>query len=162
IFSDGNGVAHIDVVFKDTNFVGIKADPTIIDGTPEFVFAGEAASNVLVNGAGVQVDPTNPNLYRYTITKANNSLPFFGTDLGSTTRGTVSITFQAGSFTDNQGATNGWDTETFFVATVPAAQALGSVPTAMLLSPFNGATVNAKTLNARPYIDVVFQPGSGN
>ena len=161
IFSDGNGVAHIDVLFKDTNFVGISAE-SIVDGAEEFVIGGGGAANVIVNGAGVQIDPSNPNLFRYTITKANNSLPFFSNDPNTPTRGTVEITFLASRFNDSQGASNGFDSETFFIFIPPQAnptQLAGIVPTAMLLSPFNGATVNAKTLNARPYIDVVFMTG---
>ena len=103
IYSDGAGFAHIDVLYKDINFLGIKAD-TITDGTAEFTLGGSAAGNVLVNGAGVQVDPGNPYLFRYTISKVDANKPFFNTD--PTTAGvrpTVEITFIPNSFTDNAG-----------------------------------------------------------
>ena len=168
IFSDGPGMAHIDVLFKDTNFVGIKAE-TIIDGAEEFVIGGTGAANVIVNGAGVQIDPSNPNLFRYRLTKANNNLPFFQADPNDPRRGTVEVTFLENRFTDNQGASNGFDVEVFY-AFIPSQQGgfgvqstsndPGPVPTAMLLSPFNGSTVNAKTLNAKPWIDVLYIPGA--
>ncbi|HET6548786.1 MAG TPA: calcium-binding protein, partial [Solirubrobacter sp.] len=163
LYSDGDGLAHIDVLFKDVNFLGIKAD-TITDGTPEFTIGGSAAGNVLVNGAGVQIDPSNPNLFRYSISKQDSSKPFFKTDASAGARPTVEVTFLANSFTDNQGASNGFDVETFWVYQ-PPQQALAAdgpapvVPQVMLLSPFNGTTINAKSLNTRPYLDVVFLPG---
>ncbi len=164
IFSDGPGAAHIDVLFKDTNFVGIKADTIgVNDGAAEFVIGGAGAGNVIVNGLGVQVDPSNPNLFRYTITKADSTKPFFAADAVGGTRGTVEVTFLQNTFTDMQGATNGWDFETFYVVPIPpnpqTPVTASPVPTAMLLTPFNGTVVNAKTLNAKPWIDVIFMPG---
>ena len=81
--------------------------------------AARAPATSSSTALGVQVDPSNPNLFRYTITKADSTKPFFSADAVGGTRGTVEVTFLANTFTDMQGATNGWDFETFYVVPIP-------------------------------------------
>ena len=87
----------------------------------EFVLTGPGA-NVAVNGAAVQVDPTNPFLFRYFLTKINSGEDLF--TLGGNPadpRNTVRIEFLANSFQNSLGATNAADFESFYLFQEPPA-----------------------------------------
>ena len=157
---------YIDVIFRDPNFQGINRE-TIIDPGDEFIITGPGA-NVAVNGAAVQIDPTNPFLFRYFLTKINSGEDLF--TLGGNPadpRNTVRIEFLANSFQNSLGATNAADFESFYLFqgtsgfaafTTAAEETAPPVPTAMLASPFSGSTLNQRSASSRPWIDVIFLP----
>ncbi|MHB1244484.1 MAG: hypothetical protein ACYC1P_13960, partial [Gaiellaceae bacterium] len=142
------------VYYRDVNLAGFDV-ATITDDAAEFTLLGAAAAGVTVNGRAIQVDPNNPNLFKYAYTgnfvipPANPSDPY----------NTVTVNFVAGTFRDARGAVNTEEAETFNVFSGAAATPLVPAPT--LASPTNGATMNLRSFMARPYIDVTFAAGSG-
>ena len=145
---------YLDVRFRDINLVGLNVG-SITDETAEFVLSGAAAANILINGRGVQLDPNDPTLFRYAISARDASLPLVADDL-TDAYDTIRAEFLPGTFTDVRNATNGADVETFFA---PAVRPSTPIPTALLVSPFAGATIGAAALAQRPWLDVTFLPG---
>ncbi|MHB1244367.1 MAG: hypothetical protein ACYC1P_13355, partial [Gaiellaceae bacterium] len=140
------------VYFRDTNMSGFDV-ATITDDAAEFVLLGAAASGVTVNGRAIQVDPNNPNLFKYSYT-GNFTTP----NAASDPYNTVVVNFVPGSFRDVRGAVNVEETQTFNV--FAAAGSPDFVPAPTLANPFNGTTINLRSFLTRPYIDVTFTPGA--
>ena len=89
------GMNFIEVTFVDINRVGLDLD-SIRDDTPEFLLAGSAARNIVINGRPVQVDPNDPTRWRYYYT---------GTfSMGTDNDPMVEVQFLPGMWTDSRGA----------------------------------------------------------
>ena len=145
---DSASSGHIDVVYTSLN-PNASIDPTTItDDTPEFVLDGPAAG-LVINGHATQVSPTDPRTFRY---------QFTGTLATGLADNTVNVDFIAGMFGDSLGATNVASTQSFrvFFPATAGDPAPTPPPTAILLGPSPGSTVNATTLAARGYLDVKF------
>ena len=152
---------YIDVLFRDTNHIGLDAD-SITDATPEFVLVGSAASNVQIDGAGVKV---GNNVYRFALSKKDrpaaavqgrHDLRSAQHDRGPVHRRRV----QGHRGRDQQGLQPGLLRQPRHAAArTPRADAPAQIPTAELLSPFSGSTLSVRTLISRPYIDVNFNTG---
>ena len=109
-------------IFRDPNFLGINAD-TITDPTDEFIISGPGG-NVAVNGAAVEVDPTNPFLFRYFLEKIDENEDLFtlgGEPAGPAQHGADRV--PPGLVPERGGrwgATNEADFESFYLFRPPA------------------------------------------
>ncbi len=128
-----NAQGFIEVTFTATQ--GHTITPSTIDGNELTV--QDASGNSITLGTPQLVAGTQAT-YEYPFT-------------GSLAVGTYTVTFKAGSFADNSGATNLQSTETFVV----------EQPTFTLTNPGPGGVIDVDALNNQGYIDIQFNPTSG-
>ncbi len=106
----------------------------------------------IAGGEVTLTDPNGNNVPLGTPTQvAGTAATFDYPFTGALVLGTYTVTFVAGKFSDDSGATNLQATETFIVAGATAATA----------NPMAGETVDRETLNGQGYIDVTFTPTPG-
>ena len=174
-----NERGYIEIVYRPLNVAPGTFNPvglntgSITDTDQEFLLSGDAAADVVINGAAVQV-PNDPYRWRYSFTGAFKDVSRPTLADGTTPNpaynrtdptNAVGIYFLPETFRDGLGASNLADSEQFNLF-VPApvsgfaalAVTAGPPPVAVaeLASPFNGSTMTPQQFAARPYIDVTF------
>ncbi|HMJ89194.1 MAG TPA: hypothetical protein VK530_05230, partial [Candidatus Acidoferrum sp.] len=152
------GLQYLYVIFNDVNYVGLN-EGSITDAAAEFAITASRADGTSVSisadGAGEKVtDANNDRTFRYLLntTALDNALD-------TVSRINVQVTFLANSWSDALGKGNSSEIERFTVykATAPIV----NEPYATLATPFNGATINTASLNAKRYIDITFISPTG-
>ncbi|HTD68791.1 MAG TPA: hypothetical protein VK846_19895, partial [Candidatus Limnocylindria bacterium] len=152
------GLQYLYVIFNDVNRVGLN-EGSITDDAAEFAITASRPDGTSVtlsaSGAGEKVtDANNDRTFRYLLNTDALDLA-----LNSISRVNIQVTFLANSWSDSVGKGNSSEIERFIVykATAPIV----NEPYAMLANPFNGATVNTASLNAKRYIDITFVSPNG-
>ncbi|MDC0296391.1 hypothetical protein OAK95_01935, partial [Akkermansiaceae bacterium] len=141
---------YIDIQYNDLNNVGLNK-ATITDVAQEFAVKinGQTNHDLVFDGKPTSV-AGKVNTWRYQLTGGSLTPDQFNSR--------VTIEFNSGSFSDNGGIGNFAEIEYFNV--VPTADALPG-PTATIVSPSNGGSIDAAALNQKQYIDVSFTSQDG-
>ena len=141
---------YIDIQYNDLNNVGLN-NATITDVAQEFAVKinGQTNHDLVFDGKPTSV-AGKVNTWRYQLTGGSLTPDQFNSR--------VTIEFNSGSFSDNGGIGNFAEIEYFNV--VPTADALPG-PTATIVSPSNGGSIDAAALNQKQYIDVSFTSQDG-
>jgi len=130
-----NARGYLDVTFSDP--AGVKAS-SVTDAAAEFALGGAGAAGAYLGPPKLLTGST----YRYLF-------------IGGFSAGAVTLTFAPGAFADNAGHASPGIGLGFTAAQDTAA------PTAALVDPPDGGTIDRDVLNGRGYVDVAFSDAAG-